>query len=399
MASSSSSSIHTVEGNVAGSRAAQLERKRLQDLEEFEQRKRQIHDDGAHSIVPIGQKFAAASTTREESNFRSQTVGLVSSADFARAAKASADASSSSYASKSKRNSALEAPGSATANGDDDNGEEGGGRNKDSKAEKKARKARLKEKKRLMSTLSFANEDDIPIVDDANNNNNNNNNEAAVCLPASAEPPSPAASAATAPRRRRIQKDDTVDTSFLPDPERDEKLRQEKLRLEQEWHTQQEVVKKERLEITYSYWDGSGHRRTVTVQKGSTVGEFLELVRRDLCTEFRELVNVSSDALLYVKEDLIIPSDMTFYDLIVTKARGKSGPLFHFDVHDDVRIGALDARIEKDESHPGKVVERRWYDRNRHIFPASRWEVYDPAVEYGSYTIGDRNAGGRMDGS
>lgn len=27
----------------------------------------------------------------------------------------------------------------------------------------------------------------------------------------------------------------------------------------------------------------------------------------------------------------------SFYDLIVTKARGKSGPLFHFDVHDDIR--------------------------------------------------------------
>ena len=44
----------------------------------------------------------------------------------------------------------------------------------------------------------------------------------------------------------------------------------------------------------------------------------------------------------------------TFYDLIITKARGKSGPLFHFDVHDDVRL-ISDATIEKDESHPGKV--------------------------------------------
>lgn len=44
----------------------------------------------------------------------------------------------------------------------------------------------------------------------------------------------------------------------------------------------------------------------------------------------------------------------SFYDLIVTKARGKSGPLFHFDVHDDIRI-VHDTRIEKDESHPGKV--------------------------------------------
>jgi protein FAM50 len=62
------------------------------------------------------------------------------------------------------------------------------------------------------------------------------------------------------------------------------------------------------------------------------------------------------------------------------QARGKSGPLFQFDVHDDLRLN-VDARVEKDESHPGKVVERRWYDRNKHIFPASRWEVYDPSVK------------------
>ena len=36
------------------------------------------------------------------------------------------------------------------------------------------------------------------------------------------------------------------------------------------------------------------------------------------------------------------------------QARGKSGPLFHFDVHEDVRL-ENDARVEKDESHAGKV--------------------------------------------
>ncbi len=44
----------------------------------------------------------------------------------------------------------------------------------------------------------------------------------------------------------------------------------------------------------------------------------------------------------------ILPHDITFYDLIATKARGKSGPLFHFDVHEDVRLGPIDTRIEKD---------------------------------------------------
>jgi protein FAM50 len=46
-----------------------------------------------------------------------------------------------------------------------------------------------------------------------------------------------------------------------------------------------------------------------------------------------------------------------------------------------------DATVEKDESHPGKVVQRHWYERNKHIFPASRWEVYDPTVERDSYSI------------
>lgn len=142
----------------------------------------------------------------------------------------------------------------------------------------------------------------------------------------------------------------------------------------------------EPLEVTYSYWDGSGHRRTVVVQKGFSIGKFLEAVRQDLVQEFPELRGVSTENLLYVKEDLIIPHHHTFYDLILNKARGKSGPLFHFDVHDDVRL-VNDARIEKDESHPGKVVERRWFEANKHIFPASRWEVYDPSVVYERYTV------------
>jgi hypothetical protein len=53
--------------------------------------------------------------------------------------------------------------------------------------------------------------------------------------------------------------------------------------------------------------------------------------------------------------------------------------LFNFDVHDDVRLLA-DATLEKDESHAGKVVERSWYQRNKHIFPASRWEVSLPGL-------------------
>jgi protein FAM50 len=29
-----------------------------------------------------------------------------------------------------------------------------------------------------------------------------------------------------------------------------------------------------------------------------------------------------------------------------------------------------------------RVVDRRWYERNKHIFPASGWEEFDPTKEY-----------------
>ena len=62
---------------------------------------------------------------------------------------------------------------------------------------------------------------------------------------------------------------------------------------------------------------------------------------------------------MYVKEDLILPQTNTFYDFIVTKARGKSGPLFSFDVQEDIRL--VSDGTERRETHAGKVVLRGWY--------------------------------------
>ena len=64
--------------------------------------------------------------------------------------------------------------------------------------------------------------------------------------------------------------------------------------------------------------------------------------------------------------------------------------MFTFDVHDDVRL-INDASVEKEDSHAGKVLLRSWYERNKHIFPASRWEPYDPTKSYDKYTVSDRS--------
>ena len=61
-------------------------------------------------------------------------------------------------------------------------------------------------------------------------------------------------------------KNPSVDTSFLPDREREEEERRVREELRQEWLKKQEETKAEEIEIVYSYWDGSGHRKSVKVE-------------------------------------------------------------------------------------------------------------------------------------
>lgn len=70
------------------------------------------------------------------------------------------------------------------------------------------------------------------------------------------------------PLPKKIKKNPDVDTSFLPDREREEEENRLREELRQEWATKQNVLKEEEIEITFSYWDGSGHRRSVIMKKG-----------------------------------------------------------------------------------------------------------------------------------
>ncbi len=44
-----------------------------------------------------------------------------------------------------------------------------------------------------------------------------------------------------------------------------------------------------------------GHRRTIKVKKGDTIGGFLKAVRDQLGAQFKELRGVSVDNLMYIK--------------------------------------------------------------------------------------------------
>ncbi|KAH9958280.1 XAP5, circadian clock regulator-domain-containing protein [Russula dissimulans] len=315
-----------------GRREDALVKQRNQAREEYERQKQQLINE-TEKARPSAHRFVGQNDSMEDS-LKNSTVGLVKLEDF-----------------QQKRKELEEAKAREAARTDE------------LKEEQKKVKKRKKSSK---ITLSFALEDD-PEGPDSTSGSATPNADVNV---------------ENQQQRKKFRKNPAVDTSFLPDREREEAERRQREELRQEWLKRQEDMKKEEIEITYSYWDGSGHRKSVICKKGDDVATFLERCRH----QFPELRGVNVDNLMYIKEDLIIPHHHTFYDFIINKARGKSGPLFNFDVHDDVRLLA-DASKEKDESHAGKVVERSWYQRNKHIFPASRWEVFDPEQNYGKYTI------------
>ncbi|KAA1469521.1 XAP5-domain-containing protein [Dentipellis sp. KUC8613] len=314
-----------------GRRQDMLTKQRDQMRQDFERQKQQLISE-TEKARPSSNRFVGQNDSMEES-LKKSTVGLVRLEDF-----------------QQRRKELEEAKAREAARTDE---------------LKEEQKKVKKRKKAAKSTLSFA-MDDEGDGEEASGSSTPNGDE-------NGEKPA---------KRSKFRKNPHVDTSFLPDREREEAERREREELRKEWLRKQEEMKQEEIEVTYSYWDGSGHRKSVSCRKGDEISTFLEKCRQ----QFPELRAISVDNLMYIKEDLIIPHHYTFYDFIVNKARGKSGPLFNFDVHDDVRLLA-DATKEKDESHAGKVVERSWYQRNKHIFPASRWEIFDPQKSYGKYTI------------
>uniref|UniRef100_A0A8C2XC82 Family with sequence similarity 50 member A n=1 Tax=Cyclopterus lumpus TaxID=8103 RepID=A0A8C2XC82_CYCLU len=317
-------------------RAMQLMKKREKEREQLEQLKLKIAEDNMVKSN-IDKKFSAHYDA-VEAELKSSTVGLVTLNDMKAKQEALVKEREKQLAKK-EQSKELQL-----------------------KLEKQKEKKRKEEQKRKIASLSFNPEDEgeggEEEEEEENDDDDEEEEEVDYC---------PA-------RKKYLGKNPDVDTSFLPDRDREVRRPGETILLGEE------------IEITFSYWDGSGHRKTVKMKKGNTIQNFLQRALEVLRKDFSELRSAGVEQLMYIKEDLIIPHHHSFYDFIVTKARGKSGPLFSFDVHDDIRL-VNDATVEKDESHAGKVVLRSWYEKNKHIFPASRWEPYDPEKKWDKYTV------------
>lgn len=310
-------------------RLIHLAKKREREKEDIEKQYRKLEEDKEKCRVGIATKFTANYETVEES-VKSKTYGLISLDDM-----------------KNIQKNEISNRDLQVARGESS----GTGQTKDSKeAREKEEHVTKHTQKRV---LSFAYEDEeeedeaVPIV-----------------------------------QKKRVGMDPSVDTSFLPDKEREEFLRKKKEELAAEWRVKQNTEKNEEITVAYAYWDGSSHRKNMKIKKGNTISQCLARAIEALKKEFTELKACTTENLMFVKEDLIIPHFYTFQDFIVTKAMGKTGPLFVFDSASDVRI-RQDAALDYGESHPAKIVLRSWYEKNKHIYPASRWEPFVPSKKYG----------------
>ncbi len=205
---------------------------------------------------------------------------------------------------------------------------------------------------------------------------------------------------------------------------------QEREALRKEFLALQERVKASPFAIPFVFYDGSNlPGGTCRVTKGDYVWKFLDSSRKvgaevganvdgekgkGDARARREWAKVSVDDLMMVRGEIIIPPHYDFYYFVMNKTKGpKDKLLFDYSTqppNEEVEEGKRDDGEVPDDYNPlsrptakaqptkaipmeelegasddptfTKVVDRRWYERNKHIYPASVWQNFDSEKDY-----------------
>ncbi|KAI1748413.1 XAP5-domain-containing protein [Xylaria castorea] len=210
--------------------------------------------------------------------------------------------------------------------------------------------------------------------------------------------------------------------SVVPRPVTKSALRREAAEretLRRQFLERQERVKATDIAIPFVFYDGANiPGGTVRVKKGDFVWQFLDKSRKvgadlgvgEKANARREWARVGVDDLMMVRGNVIIPHHYDFLFFIMNKALGPNGTvLFHYDAEvsrprpeqpmadrdqapapltaTPLASGVTQTRVDSlegasDDPTWTRVVDRRWYERNKHIYPASMWRDFDPEKDY-----------------
>ncbi|EJP62164.1 XAP5 domain-containing protein [Beauveria bassiana ARSEF 2860] len=188
--------------------------------------------------------------------------------------------------------------------------------------------------------------------------------------------------------------------------------------LRREFLAMQEAVKATEIAIPFVFYDGTNTPGgIVRMKKGDFIWVFLDKSRKvgaergvgEQVNATRAWARVGVDDLMIVRGTVIIPHHYDFYYFVMNKTIGPGGKrLFDYSVEapekPDAASGlpagglstAADVKAAKslpdisslegadEDPLETKVVDRRWYERNKHIFPASTWQQFDPEMDYAS---------------
>jgi protein FAM50 len=204
----------------------------------------------------------------------------------------------------------------------------------------------------------------------------------------------------------------------------------ERERLRKEFLELQEKGKATEIAIPFVFYDGSNiPGGTVKIKKGDHIWLILERARK-IAAEHgvagtgtsgtgmgsksredsrRQWARVGVDDLMCVRGDIIVPHHYEIYYFIANKTEDPGRPgrlLFDYsgtapDADNNEDAVLRDPRKDFEELEGGnddptytKVVDRRWYEKNKHIFPASTWKEFKAGKEFEELAKGRKDAEG-----
>lgn len=144
------------------------------------------------------------------------------------------------------------------------------------------------------------------------------------------------------------------------------------------------------VRLTLSFYDGADHRFFVDFKRGDPLSEVIKKCR----LEYGPLRGVLVENLMLVKENLILPVELSVFDFeemgaLKDGGRGPhhSTPLFSFTLQKRDQktqtepgsqvILSQEDMIETDASRNAKLFTKSWYERNKHLIPAKYWIPFD----------------------
>ncbi|KAI1373310.1 XAP5-domain-containing protein [Hypoxylon crocopeplum] len=186
--------------------------------------------------------------------------------------------------------------------------------------------------------------------------------------------------------------------------------------LRREFLARQEAVKATEIAIPFVFYDGTDiPGGIVRVKKGDFIWVFLDKSRKvgadlgvgEKANARREWARVGVDDLMMVRGNIIIPHHYEFLFFIMNKTVGPTEKLLfdylaevpksvEYKSPEDRQTETLSQVVRSAKTQPDvgdlegasddpaftKVVDRRWYERNKHIYPASVWQEFDPDKNY-----------------